>query len=77
MIEECFCFKCGLPDDIANMEELHVSDGDGGFYSIDFHAHPTCQAGHKGLEENYNRARLIPILHKLIDEIKVKRKIRE
>ena len=76
MIEECFCFKCGLPDDTANMEELHVPDGDGGFYSIEFHAHPMCHARRQGLEGNYNVGRLIPVLHKLIDEIEAKRKMR-
>jgi hypothetical protein len=76
MIEECFCFKCGLPDDIANMEELYVPDGDGGFYSIECHAHPMCQGRHQGLEGNYNVARLIPVLHKLIEEIEAKRKVR-
>jgi hypothetical protein len=77
MIEEFFCFKCGLPDDAANMEELYVADGDGGFYSIEFYAHPMCQAGHQGLEESHNVAGLIPALHKLIDEIEAKRKMRE
>jgi hypothetical protein len=74
MIEEFFCFKCGLPDTTANMETLHVPDGDGGFYSIEFHAHPVCQGRQQGLNENYNAARLIVALHKLIDEIEVRAK---
>jgi len=74
MSEEFFCFKCGLPDDTTNMEALYVADGDGGFYSIKFHTHPMCQARHQGLEGNYNAARLVPVLHKLVDEIETKRK---
>jgi hypothetical protein len=77
MIEECFCFNCGLPDDTANMEQLYVPDGDGGYYSIEFHAHPTCQVRGRGLEEDCNMARLIPVLHKLIDEIEAKQRMRE
>ena len=76
MIDEFFCFKCGLPDNTTNMEEIYVADGDGGFYSIEFYAHPMCH-GHQGLEESYNVVRLIPVLHKLIDEIEAKRKMRQ
>jgi len=77
MMDECFCFKCGLPDDTANMEELYVPDGGGGYYSIEFHAHPMCQVRDCRLEENYNVALLIPVLHKLIDEIEAKQRMRE
>jgi hypothetical protein len=77
MVEECFCFECGLPDDTANMEELYVPDENGGYYSIEFHAHSMYQARGRGLEENCNMARLIPVLHKLMEEIDEKQRLRE